>query len=336
MMSKNDHPPDCPPRFSCTRHTFSIPAGQDGEEEIAMWAFIPDKDINAQPSPSIVMANGLALPRSAGLPHIATCFAADGYNVFLFDFRHLGDSTGYPRQLVSVTRQREDYISVLRYVSDPDRHHNLFGQHTLDPNRVVLWGWSNSGGHVTYLAGRSDIPAISAVIAIDPLCDGLGNFLYHIQKFPFALFNIAHQIFGDLFASLVPGFSAIVVPALGPGGILGSEEAGQGARQITPEDGPPFVNNVAARYVFDVLFNRASGASVQCPIMVSWARDEGDGLIPSYLPQRFAEDAGEAGALVEVYKHDGDHFAIHPGGRAFKETIRRQLEFLSSTVGKTQ
>ncbi|EGG01055.1 uncharacterized protein MELLADRAFT_53692 [Melampsora larici-populina 98AG31] len=281
------------------------------------------------------MANGIALPRSAGLPHIATWFAAEGYNVFLFDFRHLGDSTGSPRQLVSATRQQEDYLSVYRYVRDPNQHQNLFGRRTLDPNRVVLWGWSNAGGHVLYLAGRSDIPAISAVIAIDPLCDGLGNTLYHLRKFPFGLMRIAHRICGDLFASLMPGVGTISVAAFGPGGILSSEEAVRGARQITPEDGPQFVNSIAARYVFDMLFNRASGASVRCPIFVSWSRDGGDGLIPrKYHHVRFAEDARAAGALVDVYEHDGDHFAIHPGGCAFKETVLRQLEFLASTVGK--
>lgn len=333
MICEKDHAQRCPPRFSYTRHTFSIPAGSDGNERIVMWAFIPDIHKHAQPSPSIVMANGLALPRSAGLPHIAKCFAAEGYNVFLFDFRHLGDSTGCPRQVVSATKQQEDYVSVLQYVSDPIRHQNLFGRSTLDPNRIVLWGWSNSGGHVSYLAGRNDIPTISAVIAIDPLCDGVGNFLYHFRKSPGALMKITHRIWGDLFASLIPGVSAVVVPALGPGGFLGSEEAERGARQLTPVDGPPFVNHVAARYGFDVLFNRASGASVRCPIMVSWSRDGGDGLIPSYLPQKLAEDARAAGTLVDVYEHNGDHFAIHPGGCAFEESTLRQLQFLARTVG---
>ncbi|KAH9814548.1 esterase [Melampsora americana] len=301
MISEKGHRQGCSPRFSHTRHTFSIPAGSDGNERIVMWAFIPDIHKHAQPSP----VN--SLPRSAGLPHIAKCFAAEA-----FDFRHLGDSTGSPRQVVSATRQQEDYISVLQYVSDPNRHQNLFGRCTLDPNRIVLWGWSNSGGHVSYLAGRSDIPAISAVIAIDPLCDGAGNFLYHLRKSPGALFKITHRI-----------WAPVVVPALGPGGFLGSEEAERGARQLTPIDGPPFVNHVAARYGFDV----------RCPIMVSWSRDGGDGLIPSYLPQKLAEDARAAGTFVDVYEHIGDHFAIHPGGCAFEESTLRQLQFLAQTVG---
>lgn len=250
-----------------------------------------------------------------------------------FDFRHLGDSTGFPRQLVSVALQEEDYLSVIRYVSDPSQHETLFGRNTLDPTRVVLWGWSNSGGHVTRLASRTEKPTISAVIALDPLCDGLGNLFYHLRKSPSAILKLSHRVCGDLLAAMFTRTSTVVVPALGPGGFLGSEEAERGAHQITPEGGPPFVNSVAARYALDVIFNRAQGATVRCPILVSWSRDGGDGLIASHIPQKLADDARAAGVPVDVYEHPGDHFAIHPGGCAFEDTINRQLLFLARTVG---
>ncbi|KAA1067530.1 hypothetical protein PGT21_008361 [Puccinia graminis f. sp. tritici] len=96
------------------------------------------------------MANGLALPRSAGLPHIAARFAAAGYTVLVFDFRHLGDSTGQPRQLVSPTPMRNFYLP------------------KIPSSKVVLWGWSNSGGHVAKLATQADKLPISAVIASTP------------------------------------------------------------------------------------------------------------------------------------------------------------------------
>ncbi|KAG0143890.1 hypothetical protein CROQUDRAFT_108886 [Cronartium quercuum f. sp. fusiforme G11] len=333
----NPNPTNPRPQFEYVRRTLSIPVGPDGVEKIVMWAYIPHISKQSHPSPSIIMANGLALPRSAGLPHIAARFAAAGYNVFLFDFRHLGDSSGFPRQIVSVSRQEEDYISVLRYVSDPTKHQIDFESHVLDPKNVVLWGWSNSGGHVSRLASRRDLPTIRAVIAIDPLCDGAGNLLHHIYTAPGSLMKIGHRVFADMAVSLFTGPNPILLPALGPGGFLDSEEAERGWRRLTPEEGPIFVNQVAARYGFDCIFNRANGATVHCPLMVSWSHNEGDGLIPSRFPRKLADEAREAGVTVDVYEHAGDHFAIHVDGLAFDDTIQHQLAFLArevSPVGK--
>ncbi|OAV88409.1 hypothetical protein PTTG_06065 [Puccinia triticina 1-1 BBBD Race 1] len=341
------------------RNTFSIPAGVEGAERLVMWSYIPkDLAYSDGASPVIIMANGLALPRSAGLPHIAARFATAGYTVLLFDFRHLGDSTGQPRQLVSSVTQLEDYITVLRFVTDPDTHAQFLSR-KIPSSKVVLWGWSNSGGHVAKLATQADKLPISAVIALDPLCDGRTNFLHHVRNYPLGLARIGHWVLGDFLLSIFPVLNkhtSLRVPAFGRGGILSSEEAEEGFRMLNSDvrenegathelgncgfgKGPKLINEIAARYGFEVLSQRCNGTEVKCPILVSWAQDDGDSLITSKIPRRFAEDclkAENSRVSVDIHEHKGDHFGLHFGGAGFEAGIEKQLQFLQSVFGSSQ
>ncbi|KAI8446700.1 hypothetical protein BY996DRAFT_4622739 [Phakopsora pachyrhizi] len=367
------------------------------------------------------MANGLALPRSAGLPHFASRFARSGFNVFLFDFRHLGDSTGLPRQIVSMISQLEDYLTVLKFVTEPESHSKLF-ENFIDPKKVILWGWSNSGGHVSKLATNPDLKLcgvderferdlhlrISGVICLDPMCDGIKNLKHHVWNNPLGLAKIGHYVLGDLIISMIPFLSkrySINVPALGPGGFLGSEEAERGAKMIASQSseeaekegeefqnvntmtadqtklkksgekrsklvgmqdlGPKFVNLVAARYGYDVMFQNSNGSSVNCSILVSWSKDKGDGLITDQVPRSFLNhcqkllsqsstkhqktslnDSESTTSVkeidlnrikrttveVESFEHEGDHFGLHFGGIGFEDGIKRQIEFIKKLI----
>ncbi|KNZ49862.1 hypothetical protein VP01_473g14 [Puccinia sorghi] len=350
---------------SFTRNTFSIPAGAEGHERIVMWSYIPKASLSPSDaaSPVIIMANGLALPRSAGLPHIAARFANAGYTVLLFDFRHLGDSTGQPRQLVSQARQLEDYMTVIRFVTDSDSNAQVFCRKNIPASEVVLWGWSNSGGHVAKLATQADKLPISAVITLDPLCDGWANLRHHMWHNPLGMARIGHWILGDFLLSFLPVLNkqtTLVVPAFGPGGMLGSSEAEHGFQMMSSSSatessagaqegrvheelenhgigkGPSVVNEIAARYGFEVLLQRCDGAQVKCPILISWAKNEGDRLIPSKIPRRFADDclkAQNSHISIHLHEHEGDHFGLFFGGPGFEAGIRMQLQFLHTLFG---
>ncbi|KAA1067524.1 hypothetical protein PGT21_008194 [Puccinia graminis f. sp. tritici] len=358
ICQKSQHVASHPSMAPFIRNTFSIPAGVEGNERIVMWSYIPKAIAYSDgASPVIIMANGLALPRSAGLPHIAARFAAAGYTVLVFDFRHLGDSTGQPRQLVSPVTQLEDYITVIRFVTDPDTHAQFLSP-KIPSSKVVLWGWSNSGGHVAKLATQADKLPISAVIALDPLCDGRTNFLHHMWHNPLGLARIGHWVLGDFLLSIFPVINkqtSFRVPAFGRGGILNSTEAEDGFRMLSSDSrenegalpelgncgfgkGPRMVNEIAARYGFEVLSQRCNGAEVKCPILVSWAKNDADGLIPSKVPRRFAEDclkAENSQVSIDVYEHNGDHFGLHFGGSGFEAGIEKQLQFLHSVFGSS-
>src|SRR3712207_3290899 len=82
----------------------------DGES-LATWLYLPRSVApgDAAGVPAVVMAPALALVRQGPLEAYAERFAAAGLAVLLFDFRHLGDSGGSPRQLVHTGRQVADY-----------------------------------------------------------------------------------------------------------------------------------------------------------------------------------------------------------------------------------
>ena len=60
-----------------------------------------------------------------------------------FDYRHFGASEGEPRQLLSIAGQQEDYHAAIAFARS---------QEGIDPERIVLWGTSFSGGHVVPVA----------------------------------------------------------------------------------------------------------------------------------------------------------------------------------------
>src|SRR5512135_3340958 len=112
------------------------------------------------------MAHGFSATRDDGLPGYAEAFRDAGFVVVLFDYRHFGASTGEPRQLLDIRRQLEDYRAVIAWARSLDG---------VDPDRIVLWGSSFSGGHVLVVAATD--PRIAAVIAQAPNTDSIASLM---------------------------------------------------------------------------------------------------------------------------------------------------------------
>ena len=94
----------------------------DGEQ-LAGWLFDPSLDGKGS---CVVMAHGLGGVREAGLEPFARRFAAAGMRVFVFDYRHFGDSGGEPRQLLDIDRQLDDWRAAIAFARslegvDPER-----------------------------------------------------------------------------------------------------------------------------------------------------------------------------------------------------------------------
>ena len=132
-------------------------------ERCAAWHLTGEGDAFARDRrrPCVVMAHGFGGTRDSGLLPFAQAFAAAGLDAFVFDYRNFGDSTGEPRQLVDWRRHREDYRAAIAHARGLDG---------VDPDRIVLWGTSYSGGHVVAVA--ADDARIAAVIAQTPATDG--------------------------------------------------------------------------------------------------------------------------------------------------------------------
>lgn len=131
-----------------------------GGEQLAAYVYRPED--TGTPRPCIVMAHGFSATRDDALSGYAESFRDAGYVVVLFDYRHFGASTGQPRQLLDIRRQQQDYHAAIAWARHLD---------DVDPDRIVAWGSSYSGGHV--LAVAADDPRIAAVISQAPFTDSV-------------------------------------------------------------------------------------------------------------------------------------------------------------------
>jgi pimeloyl-ACP methyl ester carboxylesterase len=110
------------------------------------------------------MAHGFSLTRHDGLPAFAERLAAAGAAVLVFDHRYLGDSGGEPRQRFRKAKQLEDWRAAVAHAR------TLAG---VRYERIVLWGFSFSGGHAVEVAASD--PQIAASMVLCPMLDGLAR-----------------------------------------------------------------------------------------------------------------------------------------------------------------
>ena len=180
------------------------------------------------------MAHGFSAVRGQRLDAYAERFCAAGIGVLVFDYRHFGDSDGAPRQLLSIRRQLQDWRAAIAFARTlPD----------VDPERIALFGSSLSGGHVLTMAARD--PAIAAVVAQVPTCDGLRNLP------PLGLAHLTRLTLAGCYDALrsLAGLSPYYIRAAGePGSLaaMATHEALPWFTEVTPAN-TTWVNQVAAR-----------------------------------------------------------------------------------------
>ena len=67
----------------------------------AAWLFLPE---GVERPPVVILGHGLGATREMRLDAFAERFAQAGIAALAFTYRHFGDSTGQPRQLLSIKR----------------------------------------------------------------------------------------------------------------------------------------------------------------------------------------------------------------------------------------
>jgi dienelactone hydrolase len=151
------------------------------------WLYLPEGATEATPTPVLVMGHGLGAIKEMRLAAFAERFQAEGYACLVFDYRHFGQSTGEPRELLSIPRQREDWRSAVAFARTLPE---------VDPSSVVAWGTSFGGGHAIITA--ADDPSIAASIVQCPFTDGLAS----LTKIPpRAAARLTSAAIRDLFAA---------------------------------------------------------------------------------------------------------------------------------------
>jgi uncharacterized protein len=264
--------------------------------------------------PCVVLAHGFAGTVDSGLIPYAEGFAAAGLDALAFDYRHFGSSEGEPRQLLSIRAQLEDYAAAIAFAR------TLEG---VDPQRIVVWGSSYSGGHVVAVAvadGR-----VAAVIAQTPAMDGVAT-LANVARYagPGLLARLVLAGLRDLAGSLA-GRPPLMVAVVGPPGSLGamtSADAEPGYRTIA---GLSWRNEVAARFALGAGSYRPGlqADRLPCPILVQIA--DHDAVAPVKAAQ---EAAWRATGRAEVRNYPIGHFDVYTGA-PFERALADQVHFLS-------
>lgn len=284
--------------------------------DCAGW-FLPATDTPAAPRPCIVMAHGLGGTVDSGLLPFAEAFAAAGFAVLAFDYRGFGRSGGDPRQVVSPARQQDDYRAAIAAAA---------ARSEVDPDRIVLWGCSLSGGHVLEVArGRDDI---AAVIAMVPLVDGRAAATAAARHHkPSALLRSTGTALAAK-ASTAVGRPEPLIPLTGPPGssallsLDGYEEA------YTSVAGSTWRNEVGAGIGAELgSFRPGSHADdlVVVPLLFQIAD-----LDRSAPPHSAASVAFSARA--EVRHYPGDHFDLFAGRPCHDRAVDHAVHFLRRHV----
>lgn len=279
---------------------------------LSAWLYLPG-NLSA-PVPGIIMGHGLGGTKDAGLESYAIRFQEAGFAVLAFDYRHLGESEGEPRQLVWIPYQLEDYTAAISYARSLNE---------IDPERIALWGTSLSGGHVIVTAARDN--RIACVTAQVPLLDGrVSALMAYKQKKVSIRYSLRMIMHGqrDLVRSWF-GLSPHKIPVAGkPGSIavLAFSEAYETLGKLASEN---FINEACARICIRIDKYRPIKHSdkVRCPVLLQIC-DKDIGTPMSIVK----EIEKRLGKLAEVIHYPIDHFDIYIGDN-FEKSVSDQLDF---------
>ncbi|KAA1420936.1 alpha/beta fold hydrolase [Nocardioides humilatus] len=266
--------------------------------------------------PCVVMAHGFGGTRDTGLLGYAEGFAAAGLDVLLFDYRGFADSDGTPRQRVSYRRQRTDYHEAISAARQLDG---------VDPERIVLWGTSYSGGHIVPVAvadGR-----IAALLSLTPAMDGLAALLAVAKHHPITLARLVVHGVRDAARSVL-GRKPHLLPVVGEPGSTAMITAPGALTGYTAVAGPTWRNEVCARAALEVSLNRPTrfATRLRTPLLVQIG--ERDGVAPPAAARRAAE---RAGTYAETLTYPVDHFDVY-AGEWQQRALADQVDFLARTL----
>jgi len=279
-------------------------------EQLAGYLYRPEPA--GAPVPCVVMAHGFSATRDDGLPGYAEAFRDAGFAVLLFDYRHFGASTGRPRQLLDIARQQDDYRAAVAWA----RH-----AEGIDPDRIVLWGSSFSGGHVVSVAAGD--PRIAAVIAQAPYTDSLPV----IRRMP--LRNLLRASVAALRdgAGAILGRPPILIPAVGAPGTFAAMTEPDALSGFTAIVGPDsqWRNEIAARLMLTMPGYRPVRAAERLTMPVLFCVCDADTTTPPSSTITAAESAPRG----ELRRYPYGHFAIYTDPQVKVD----QVEFLNRVLG---
>ncbi|KAJ7651228.1 alpha/beta-hydrolase [Roridomyces roridus] len=295
-----------------TKSTLKIPSFHAGWD-LDVWQYLPTAE-TSKPLPVIVMAHGFGANKTMGLSHYAEAFSAAGYACLVFDYRRWGASDGTPRQVLVVNEQLEDYRTVIKYARQ---------QAHFDPQRLVVWGSSFSGGHSITLSSEANLNPVAAIAQ----CPYTG---LTAANSPLWYLKIAAYSAVDLLKQAL-NLSPVYIPIISEPGTLGaltSEGTVPGMMAIVASESP-YQNEISASSLLQVPGYQPmkNAKQVTCPLLIVLPSE--DNLC---LPEGAHHIAKTTTKCELVSVSGAGHFDVYHGQPYHAESLSAQLEFLKKHV----
>lgn len=263
--------------------------------------------------------NKLAGIRHFRLPQFAHSFHEAGYTILLYDNRNWGDSDGYPRQESNPALQQTDYYDAFNFAVTKS---------CVDPQQIVYWGTSFSGGNVIYAAAIDK--RIKAAIVQAPAVSGETRSAAFAEQIPLVLEDRARIAAGQA-ARRVPVIASNREAAVARSekvmfpGVYEYDET-----QEQRKSGGQWENYVTSQTQLHMLeFEAQAMIHRVSPTPLLMVVPGKDVLVTTSSQLAAFGKAREPKQLV--YLDDAGHFEIYTGD-AFDRNIKAQLEFLSRHV----
>jgi dienelactone hydrolase len=264
----------------------------------------------------VVMAGGGGVTKEPGTDLFAKRFNEAGFAVLAFDYRHLGESGGEPRQVVRIGEGLKDWQAAVEFAA---------GLPGVDPTRLAIWGFSLSGGHIFRVAARN--PQLAAAIAQTANADGpaAGRSATRHQK-PLAMLRVTARGLLDTLGGLVGGKPLLIPLAGEPGTVsmLTTPDGLDGDRALNPGNKyPEWQQEIAARSVLPIVLYRPGrdASRIQSPLLVLVC--DQDQTAPPEPPARAANRAPRG----ELVRMSGGHYEPFLGGHEY--AVEAELAFLN-------
>jgi dienelactone hydrolase len=287
-----------------------------GGVRCAAWFYPP---ASPAPAPVVVMGHGAGGTKDSGLDPYARALRAAGYAVFAFDYRGFGESGGVPRQRISMRNQIADYHAACEAAAR---------QPSVDPTRIILWGVSQSGGHVFEVgASRDDVAAIIAVV---PMVNGLAAARHGLPLHTPASILRSTTTGWRSSARQRMGKDPVTIPIVARPGEFGALTAPGYYEAATETAGPSWRNEIDATIGTELASYRPAKFAKQItpPMLVQIAD-----LDQAAPPQAAAKAAFAARAEVRHYPCDHfDIFAGVSGNNWFEQCAQHEVDFLRRHV----
>jgi dienelactone hydrolase len=291
--------------YPFTRLDVSVTSGED---TCAAWLYLPS---GVASPPVVILGHGLGGTREMRLDAFAERFAQAGIAALAFTYRHFGDSSGQPRQLLSIKRQLADWDAAIAWVKN---------RRDVDGSRIAVWGSSFGGGHAITVASRH--PELKAAVAQCPFTDGLASAL---ALGPTESLKVLPLVAKD-YASMVLRRLPVMIPLAGPPGsvaLMNAPDALPGYQALLPAD-TTFRNEVAARVAPTIMTYRPGRAANKIKFSILFCVSNTDSVTPPAQTLRYARTAPQG----EMKRYDAGHFDFYLG-EPFEALVRDQVEFLT-------